>query len=121
MDVIFEREIPEKRRKEIFEIARETSQSFINNLLGAHREDDLVELVYEALHMMHRDETFDFPRKAGTVLPVTQIYQSLRANADLDWDPSLKPDVQQEVWDLNAFVQPSNEAGDNVDRPNKRQ
>jgi hypothetical protein len=65
MDVIFEREIPEKRRREISGIAKETSQNFITNLRGAHREDDLVELVYEALRMMHKDETFDFPRKAG--------------------------------------------------------
>jgi len=121
MDVIFEREIPEKRRREISGIAKKTSQKFINNLRGAHREDDLVELVYEALRMMHKDETFDFPRKAGIVLPLTPVYTSLRANLDLDWDPSLKPDVQQEVWDLDALGQPNNEADDVVDRPNKRQ
>ena len=121
MDIIFEREIPEKRRREISGIAKETSQQFINNLRGAHREDDLVELVYEALRMMHKDGTFDFPRKAGIVLPLTPMYTSLRANLDLDWDPSLKPDVQQEVWDLDALGQPNNEAGDVVDRPNKRQ
>ena len=84
MDVIFEREIPEKRRREISGIAKKTSQSFINNLRGAHREDDLVELIYEALRMMHKDETFDFPRKAGIVHPLTLIYTSLRANLDLD-------------------------------------
>ena len=121
MDVIFEREVPEKRRREISGIAKKISQSFINNLRGAHREDDLVELVYEALRMMHKDETFDFPRKAGIVLPLTPMYTSLRANLDLDWDPSLKPDVQQEVWDLDALGQPNNEADDIVDRPNKRQ
>ena len=69
MDIIFEREVPEKRRREISGIAKKISQSFINNLRGAHREDDLVELVYEALRMMNEDETFDFPRKAGIVLP----------------------------------------------------
>ena len=121
MDVIFEREIPEKRRREISGIAKKISQKFINNLRGAHREDDLVELVYEALRMMHKNETFDFPRKAGIVLPLTPMYTSLRANLDLDWDPSLKPDVQQEVWDLDALGQPNNEADDVVDRPNKRQ
>ncbi|KAL8932835.1 MAG: hypothetical protein Q9216_006650 [Gyalolechia sp. 2 TL-2023] len=102
MDIIFEREVPEKRRREISGIAKKISQSFINNLRGAHREDDLVELVYEALRTMYKDETFDFPRKA-------------------DWDPSLKPDVQQEVWDLDALGQPNNDADDIVDRPNKRQ
>ena len=121
MDIIFGREIPEKRRREISSIAKKTSQKFINNLRGAHREDDLVELVYEALRMMHKDETFDFPRKAGIVLPLTPIYTSLRANLDLDWDPSLKPDVPQEVWDLDALGQSNNEADDVIDRPNKRQ
>ena len=121
MNVIFEREIPEKRRREISSIAKKTSQKFMNNLRGAHREDDLVELVYEALRMMHKDEIFDFPRKAGIVLPLTPMYTSLRANLDLDWDPSLKPDVQQEVWDLSALGQPNNETDDVVDRPNKRQ
>lgn len=101
MDVIFEREIPEKRRREISGIAKKISQSFINNLRGAHREDDLVELIYEALRMMHKDESFDFPRKA-------------------DWDPSLKPDVQQEVWNWDALGQSNNEADGVVDRPNKR-
>ena len=120
MDVIFEREIPEKRRREISGIAKKISQGFINNLRGAHREDDLVELVYEALRMMDKDETFDFPRKAGIVFPLTLIYTSLRANLYLDWDPSLKPDVQQEVWDLDTLGQPNNEADDVVDRPNKR-
>lgn len=65
LDVIFEREIPQERKREISSISKETSQKFINNLRGAHREDDLVELIYEALRMMHKDETFDFPRKAG--------------------------------------------------------
>lgn len=49
------------------------------------------------------------------------MYKSLRTNIDLDWDPSLKPDVQQEVWDLDALGQPNNDADDIVDRPNKRQ
>ncbi|KAL8964926.1 MAG: hypothetical protein Q9197_006743 [Variospora fuerteventurae] len=121
MDVIFEREIPEKRRREISGIAKKISQRFINNLRGAHREDDLVELIYEALRMMHKDENFDFPRKAGIVLHLTLPYTSLRANLNLDWDPSLKPDVQQEVWNWDALGQSNNEADSVVDRPNKRQ
>lgn len=121
MDLIFEREIPEKRRREISGIAKKISQSFINNLRGAHREDDLVELIYEALRMMHKDESFDFPRKAGIVLPLTPLCTSLRANLNLDWDPSLKPDVQQEVWNWDALGQSNNEADGVVDRPNKRQ
>ena len=73
MDVIFSREILETRRREISGIAKKISQSFINNLRGAHREDDLVELIYEALRMMYKDETFDFPRKAGIVPPLQYI------------------------------------------------
>lgn len=72
MDVIFSREISETRKREISGVAKKISQSFINNLRGAHREDDLVELVYEALRMMYKDETFDFPRKAGIVPPQIQ-------------------------------------------------
>lgn len=121
MDVIFEREIPEERRREISDIAKKISQGFINNLRGAHREDDLVELIYEALRMMHKDEIFNFPRKAGIVLPLTLLYTSLRANLNLDWDPSLKPDVQQEIWNSDALGQYNNEVGGVVDRPNKRQ
>lgn len=121
MDVIFKREVPQKRGREISGIAKKISQSFINKLRGAHREDDLVELVYEALHMMHNDDTFNFSRKAGIVLPLTPMYRLLRANLELDWDPSLKPDVQPENWDMNALGQPNNEAHNIVDRPNKRQ
>ncbi|MCJ1470383.1 hypothetical protein MMC07_009028, partial [Pseudocyphellaria aurata] len=102
MDVIFEREISEKRRKEISGIAKKISQSFINNLRGAHREDDLVKLIYEAFRMMHKDESFDFPRKA-------------------DWDLSLKPDVQPEVWNWDALGKSNNKADGVIDRPNKRQ
>ena len=120
MDVIFERDIPEQRRREISGIAKEISQNFIELLRGAHREDDLVELVYMALHMMHKDETFGFLRKAGIVLPLAPTYTSLRAYLDLDWDPSLKPDVQQEVWNWDALGQPNNQADDAVNHPNKR-
>lgn len=67
MDIIFKHEIPKERRRETSGIAKMVSQSFIKNLRGAHREDDLVELIYEALRMMHKDETIAFPRKAGTI------------------------------------------------------
>lgn len=120
MDVTFKHKIPERRRREISGIAKKTSQKFIDKLRGAHREDDLVELVHEALRMMHNDETFDFSRKAGIVSALPRTYTSLRANVDLDWDPSLKPAVPQALWDLDALAQPNNEAVEVVDRPNKR-
>lgn len=44
----------------------------------------------------------------------------MRTNPDLDWDPSLKPHFQQEVWDQNALGQ-GHEAHDIIDRPSKRQ
>lgn len=122
MDVIFKREIPEKRRKEISDIAKNISQKFIYKLRGAHREDDLVELVYLALLMMQKDEgTFEISRKAGIVLSLTSIYTSLRAHLDLDWNPSLKPDIQQGLFNLETLGQPKTEANDVVDSPNKRQ
>lgn len=51
--------------------------------------------------MMNEVEIFDFPRKAGIMLFL--MFLSLRANLDLDWDPCLKPDFQQEFWDLDAL------------------
>lgn len=45
----------------------------------------------------------------------------MRANLDPDWDPSLKPDIQQELWNCDALVQINNDADDVVERPNKRQ
>ena len=120
MDVIFEREIPAKRKKEISDVAKNISQSFINKLRGAHREDDLVELIYKAFLKMNMDETFDFSRKAGILLPLIPLYPLLSVNFDLDWNPSLKPQLQ-ESWNLNAFDQFNNDADDVIDRPNKRQ
>ena len=68
MNVITKRKISDKRKLEISGIAKKISQKFINNLRGAHREDDLIELLYEAFREMYPDEGFDCPRKAGTVL-----------------------------------------------------
>ncbi|KAI4209464.1 MAG: hypothetical protein LQ351_007595 [Letrouitia transgressa] len=102
MDIIFKHEIPKERRRETSGIAKMVSQSFIKNLRGAHREDDLVELIYEALRMMHKDETIAFPRKA-------------------DWEPSLKPDVQQEFFNWDALGQSNNAVNDVAERPSKRQ
>lgn len=81
MNVIFERDIPEKKRQEISGIAKKISEGFIDKLRGAYSEDDLVELIYGALCMMQKDETFDFLRKAGSVPPLTSMYSLLRANA----------------------------------------
>lgn len=119
MGAIFERVIPEEWRREISGIAKKASQIFANNLRGAHREDGLIELVYEAFRTMNDDETFDFPRKAGNRIPSTPLNKSLCPNLDLDW-PSLKPGVQREFWNLEALGQPINDH-DVVDRSDKRQ
>lgn len=82
MGAIFERVIPEEWRREISGIAKKASQIFANNLRGAHREDELIELVYEAFRTMNDDETFDFPRKAGNGIPSTPLNKSLCLKAD---------------------------------------
>ena len=75
MDNIFERDIPEQRRREISDIAEVISQKFIKTLRGAQREDDLVEIVYSALdRMMNEDMAFVFSRKAGNVLHLTPMW-----------------------------------------------
>ena len=68
LDIIYKRKISDKRKRQISDIAKKKSQGFINNLRGAHREDDLVELIYEAFRELCPDEVFDCSRKAGTVL-----------------------------------------------------
>ena len=120
LDVIFKREIPEERRREISVIAKDISREFIHNLRGAHREDDLVELIYEALRMMYKDETFSFPRKAGILFPRLRCTCLFALTFNQDWDPSLKPDVRPEFFDLDALNYLTNGAED-VGRPNKRQ
>ena len=72
LDIIYKREISDERKRQIFDIANKKSQAFINNLRGAHREDDFLELIYQAFREMYPDEVdgqvFDCARKAGTVL-----------------------------------------------------
>ena len=122
MDVIFAPEIPETRKREISGIAKTTSQNFIDILRGAHREDDLIDLIHQALFLMDKDRTFGFVRKAGIILPLSLMYTSLRANLDLklDLDLSLKPEIQQ-VQSLKAPGQSNNDDSDRiVRRPNKR-
>ena len=49
----------------------------------------------------------------------------MHANSDLDWEPSLKPDVQKELWNGDALDQSNNKADDVAggpnEQPNKRQ
>ena len=65
LDVIFKRKVTDDRRREISDIAKQKSPEFSKLLRGAHREDDLVELVQQALFAMHKDDSLAHPRKAG--------------------------------------------------------
>jgi len=120
MNTILRRRISEQRKLELADIADDISQKFIHNPRGANREDDLVELVCEALRSMHRGGTFYFPRKAGTSFVFVPAGE-YRANLFPDWDPSLKPNVQQYLFDLDVQHQSNNVADDDIERPSKRQ
>ena len=43
------------------------------------------------------------------------------AHIILDWDPTLKPDVQWDTWHLNTLDQPNDTADDSLNHPNKWQ
>jgi hypothetical protein len=121
LDVIFKHKISDKRRGEISTIADEISQKFIKKTRGAYREDDLVEIFDDAFSDMFDTEIFTWPRKAGTVLPIPfspLTHLSFHANHDIDWNPDLKPEVNQGPWDFNA-LDSINEA--TSARPSKRQ
>lgn len=68
MDEIFTREITTTRREEIVDVAKTVSRKFADVLLGAHREDDLLEPLYTAIESINKDGAFKILRKAGTVL-----------------------------------------------------
>ncbi|KAL8959324.1 MAG: hypothetical protein Q9193_003798, partial [Seirophora villosa] len=99
LNAVFHREVTKERRSQITDTAEETSREFARLLEGAHREDDLVELVHKALFAIHREDSLSHPRKA-------------------DWNPSLKPVPQKLLWDFDALGSP---LADSADRPNKRQ
>lgn len=120
LDVIFTRRILDERRNKISNIARETTKKLGNKTLGAHREDDFIETLYDAFCKMFIEEKFNCPRKAGTVPCMTSVYVAWRADSAVDWNPNLKPDVQQDNdWDLEALYGANDT--DDVDRPSERQ
>lgn len=65
LDIIINANVDDERTREISVIAKQKSTRFSKLLRGSHREDDLVELVYEALLALHEYEMFTCPRKAG--------------------------------------------------------
>lgn len=65
LDLIFKREVTNERKRKIEDLAKAKSDKFSNNLEGASREDDLVEVAHEALFSIHDDSTLIHCRKAG--------------------------------------------------------
>ncbi|KAL8783257.1 MAG: hypothetical protein Q9213_004769 [Squamulea squamosa] len=103
LDIIFKRDVTEERRRQISDMAKEKSRNFTRLLRGSHREDDLVELVHQALYDMHKDESLTHPRKA-------------------DWNPDLKPAIlQQRFWNLDTWGRQDAEVSESLDRASKRQ
>ncbi|KAL8918721.1 MAG: hypothetical protein Q9208_007192 [Pyrenodesmia sp. 3 TL-2023] len=121
IDIIFERKVADGRRREISDMAKEKSRKFSRLLRGAHREDDLVELVHETVSDMHKDETLTHPRKAGKGLePSDSALKALRTDLTIDWNPELKPSIrQQQLWNFDTLRQDN--AAEEVDLPGKRQ
>ncbi|KAI4256365.1 MAG: hypothetical protein LQ352_002130 [Teloschistes flavicans] len=103
LDVIFKRKVTDDRTREISDIAKQQSPKFSKLLRGAHREDNLVELVQNALFAMHKDDTLTHARKA-------------------DWNLDLKPTVhQQQIWNLDILGRPGVNVDEVLDRSEKRQ
>ena len=65
LNSIFKRKVTEEKKRDISGIAKDKSPEFSRLLRGAHRGDDLVELVHETLCALHKDKMLTHPRKAG--------------------------------------------------------
>ena len=68
LDAIFKRVLTDQRKQEVLALAQAKSEQFCDNLEGASREDDLVELAYDALFSMHKDEPLIHCRKTGRLM-----------------------------------------------------
>ncbi|KAL8995924.1 MAG: hypothetical protein Q9169_004460 [Polycauliona sp. 2 TL-2023] len=103
LDTIFKREMSEERHRQISATAKEKSPLFSELLRGAHREDDLVELVHEAIFAMHKDKALTHPRKA-------------------DWNLCLKPTIQrQQYWNFDLLDRPNAGVDEGLNGPDKLQ
>ncbi|KAL8952682.1 MAG: hypothetical protein Q9222_001419 [Ikaeria aurantiellina] len=112
LDTIFKQSVPEDRKSEISSIVKQLSEDFIIQTQGSHREDDWVEIVYEALKKMYDKTIFASVRKAGTApFPLTMCL-SLPADLNLDWDLGLKPVREQDDWNYKALDQPKRAGND---------
>lgn len=61
-------EVSPERREELSRIAQKLHDGFVDVLETAAREDDCIELFYQALSSMGYNESLTFPRKAGMVV-----------------------------------------------------
>lgn len=123
VDAIIQPKLDKEKETLVFAIADDLCDDFPDVLEVASREEDCVELIYQALEAMNRRlfrKAFAFRRKAGTVAFAYERGRS--AYIDLDWDPTLKPKAQRKV---NHFESPPDKSlddtGDSTSRPNKRQ
>ncbi|KAL8899950.1 MAG: hypothetical protein Q9192_001316 [Flavoplaca navasiana] len=123
LDLIFKREVTKERKREVQDMAKIKSEKFCDNLEGASREDDLVEVAHEALFSMHGDSTLIHCRKAGKALaePRSGLYWTVpHIDHSSDWNSDLKPTPQQ-LLNLSALDRPPIGDAEDGDRTNKRQ
>ncbi|KAL8857503.1 MAG: hypothetical protein Q9178_005998 [Gyalolechia marmorata] len=121
LDLIFKRKVTDDRGREISDIAKQMSPEFSKLLRGAHRKDDLVELVQEALFAMHKDDTLTHPRKAGRASGIF-LNATYLADQKLDWNLGLKPTIQQQhIWNFDNLGRPDVDVGEALDRSGKGQ
>ena len=123
MNDIFEREISEKRRKEITDIANRTCLHLADIRCDFHEQGDLIEVVYEALRMMQHDDVFGFMRKAGlkTSLGFKVYIRRCVLIFIIDCEQSHKIVVRQNEWNLDAPNQSNDDVDDAVDGLSKAQ
>ena len=98
LDSIFRSPISEDDQREVAVIANSLCDDFINILRAACREDDSVELIYNALELMNKkllNQAFAIRRKAGKTF---KPFQSCLAHILLAWNPTLKPVVHRRPY-----------------------
>ena len=79
-------------------------------MLGDLGEDDSVEPIHHALKSMDKNKKLMLSRKAGDSIPYTCEYRS--THIVLDWDPILRPNLQQKTWQSDTIEQPNGNAED---------
>ncbi|MCJ1359526.1 MAG: hypothetical protein MMC33_009528, partial [Icmadophila ericetorum] len=99
---IVQPEASPERKEELSRTAQKLHDDFADVLDTAAREDDCVELSYQALSSMGYSESLTLPRKA-------------------DWQPTLKPRIHPTKVNLDHLYRSEDEAKESLERPSKRQ